>query len=130
MQRQEVEVVPADSPHLEVCKQFLGCNRGVQQVTVLQFMDPGVGDDGEHKLFRLPSCRFGSGAIGVLCLVRRLGLRTDDGRTVVVNSIIVGPDSCGLGELLPLAGDVSSLCFPFCHTGSEVGEERRPLEFS
>ena len=71
-------------------------------------MDPGVGDDGEHELCRLPSRRFESSAIGALCLVGRLGSRTDNGGSVFVDIIIVGPDSCGLGERLAVAGDVSS----------------------
>ena len=36
-------------------------------------------------------------------------MRTDNGRSVVVNIRIVGPDSCGLGERLVVAGNVSSL---------------------
>ena len=33
----------------------------------------------------------------------------DDGRSVVVNFCIVGPDSCGIGGCLAIASDVSSL---------------------
>ena len=72
-------------------------------------MDPGVGDDSEHELCRLTSRRFESSAIGTLCLVGRLGSRTDNGRIVVVYIRIVGPDSCRLGGRLSVAGDVSSL---------------------
>ena len=57
----------------------------------------------------MSSRRFESSAIGALCLVGRRVLRTDDGRSIVVDVRIVGPDSCGLGERLAVAGDVSSL---------------------
>ena len=58
---------------------------------------------------RLPSRRFESRAIGALCLVGRLGSRTDDGRSFVIYISMVGPDSCRIVERLAVAGDVSSL---------------------
>ena len=47
--------------------------------------------------------------IGALCLVGRLGARMDNGRSVVVYGCIVGPNSCGIGERLAVAIDVSSV---------------------
>ena len=107
MQRQEVEGLPAGSPHLEVGKYVLGGNLGVERVEVLQFANSGVCDDGEHKLCCLPSRRFIRSAIGALCFVYRFGARTDNDRSVVVNVCIVGPESCWLGERLNVASDVS-----------------------
>ena len=101
--------MPAGAPRLEVCKDILGGNLGVQRVRVAQFADPGVGNDGEKKLCRLPSRRFVCSAIGTLCLVGRLGGRIDNGRSVVVYGYILGPESCGLGERLTVASDISSL---------------------
>ena len=109
MQRQEVEGVPADAPHLEVGEYFRGRNLSVYQVGVSQFADPGVGNDGEQELCCLLSRCFICSMIGALCLVCRFIARTDDGRNVVVNVCIVSPDSCGIGERLSVARNVSSL---------------------
>ena len=76
----------------------------------MQFANPGVGDDGEHKLCRLPSRRSIRSAIDALCFVCRFGARTDDGRSVVFNVLIVGPDSCWLGGRLAVASDVRGFC--------------------
>ena len=45
--------------------------------------------------------------ISALCFVCRFGARTDDGRSVVVNVCVIGPDSCWLRERLAVASDVS-----------------------
>ena len=58
---------------------------------------------------RLLSRRFESSVVGALCLAGRLGSRTYDGRSVVVDIRIVVPDSCGIGERLAVVGDVISL---------------------
>ena len=39
----------------------------------------------------------------------RLGAHTDNFRSVAINVCIVGPESYGIGELLAVASDVSSL---------------------
>ena len=36
----------------------------------------------------------------------RFGVRTDNGRSVVVDVFITGPDSCAIGERLAVAGGV------------------------
>ena len=60
-------------------------------------------------MFRLPPRRFVRSAIGTLCLVGRLGARTENIRSVVVYVCIVGPDFFGLRECLAVASNVSSL---------------------
>ena len=72
-------------------------------------MDPCVGDYGKHELCCLLSRRVESSAVGALFLVGQIGLRTDNGHSVVIDIRIIGPDSCGLGERLAVAGNVSGL---------------------
>ena len=47
--------------------------------------------------------------VRALGFVRRFSARANDGRSVVVNRFIVGPDSCWFGERLAVASDVCGL---------------------
>ena len=58
---------------------------------------------------RLPSRRLVCCAVCALGFVRRFSKRVNNGRSVVVNFFVVGPDSCWFGERLAVARDVCSL---------------------
>ena len=109
MQHQEVEGVPAGTPCLEACKDIFGNDIGVKRVGVAQFADPGVGDDGEHELSHLLLRRFLCSTVCALGFVCRYGARTDGGRIVVVDNLVVCPDSCWLEKRLAVESDICGL---------------------
>ena len=72
-------------------------------------MDPDVGNNGEHELSRIPLHRFVCCAVRALGFVCRFGARTDDSQSVIVDIIVLRPDSFRLGERLTVASDVCGL---------------------
>ena len=72
-------------------------------------MVPGVGNNGDNELSRLPSRRFVCCAVCALGFVRRFSARTNDGRSAVVNGLVVRPDSCRLRKRLAVASNVCGL---------------------
>ena len=109
MQRQEVEGVPAGAPRLDIGKYVLQENPGVKRVGFPLFSYPGVRNNGKDEFSRLPSLYFVCCAVRALGFVRRLVAYMDDGRSVVVNSLVVCPDSCRLRKRLAIASDICGL---------------------
>ena len=72
-------------------------------------MDPGISNDGEDELRRLPSRCLVCCAVRAIGFVRRFSARANDGRSIVVNSFIVVPDSCWFRERLDVASNVCVL---------------------
>ena len=77
--------MPARAPHLEVRKEVLLCDFGVDCLGVPELADPCISDDGEDELCRILSRCLVRRAVGALRFMRRFCVRVDDGRSVVVD---------------------------------------------
>ena len=89
----------------EVSRVYLGVNC----FWVPELLDPCVRDDGKHKLCRLPSRGVIRSAVRAPCLVCRLEACPDDGRIIVVDHEVIGPDPRGFGEGFAVALEVRGL---------------------
>ena len=93
--------MPAGAPRLEVSQEIPRVYFSVERLGVPELADPCVRNDGEHKLYRLPSRGVIRGAVSAPRLVCRLKARSDDGRGIVVDLGVVCPALVGSGKASP-----------------------------
>ena len=85
MKHQEVEGLVTVAPRLEVGKERLWRNIGVERLWVPEFFQPRILDGSKDKLCSLAPLRIVDASFGVFVLVRRFRARADDGRGIVLN---------------------------------------------
>ena len=95
---------------MKVSQEFSRVYLGVYGLWIPELSEPCVCDDGEHELCRLPLRGVIRSAVRAPCLVCRLEPRPDDGRSVVADLEVIGPDPRGFVEGFSVALEVFRLC--------------------
>ena len=119
MQSQKVEGMATCAPRLEVGNKCIWCDVSVKRLHVLDLPHPHIFDSGEDELRSLSSRRLVGAAVvvvGAVGFVRHFSARADDSRGIVINSRVVGANSCGFGKIRAIARCVR------CHRSNEADE--------